>query len=137
MRLAEYLAWSINQPWGWGVNPGLDCCKFVGKWVIVRGFVDPMVLVWRNPYDSEMSALRRIASGGGLVRLWREGLDHVGAAPVDEWDQLQAGDVGVIRRATSCGTDEAAGIWTGERWVTLGLRGLDFGPAEALAVWRV
>jgi hypothetical protein len=32
--------------------------------------------------------------------------------------------------------DEAAAIWTGERWVTLGLRGLDFGPAEALAVWR-
>jgi hypothetical protein len=87
-------------------------------------------------YDSERSALLQIKRGGGLAALWARGMAAIGATLVDDWDSLQSGDVGVIRRATACGTNEAAAIWTGERWVTLGLRGLDFGPAEALAVWH-
>ena len=43
MTLGEYLKWALVQPWGWGVNPGLDCCKFAGKWAICCGYVDPMV----------------------------------------------------------------------------------------------
>lgn len=134
MRLGEYLSWASDQPWGWGTNPGLDCCKFAGKWAIARGLIDPMVLVWRNPYDSERSALRRIAEAGGLVPLWTAGMAHVGA------DQIHApipGAIGIIQRETVCGLNEASGIWTGQRWVTLGLRGFDFGPAEPLAMWRV
>lgn len=132
MRLAEYLA--LPRPaWDWVT---IDCCRWVDGWCRAHGLESPMEAIGIR-YDSERSALLQIARGGGLSALWAKGMAAVGAAPVDEWDQLQAGDVGVIRRATSCGTDEAAGIWTGERWVTLGLRGLDFGPAEALAVWRV
>jgi hypothetical protein len=86
-------------------------------------------------YDSERSALRRIAEGGGLAALWSRGMTEIGAEACG-LDDVRAGDVGVIARATQCGTNEAAAIWTGTRWATLGLRGLDFGPADALAVWR-
>lgn len=86
-------------------------------------------------YDSERSALRRIVEGGGLTALWTRGMAAIGAEAV-ALDDAGAGAVGVIVRATHCGTNEAAAIWTGTSWVTLGLRGLDFGPAEALAVWR-
>lgn len=134
MRLGQYLSWATEQPWGWGTKLGLDCCKFAGKWAIARGLIDPMVLVWRDPYDSQRSALRRVAGAGGLVPLWSAGMTHVGAPPIVA---PEPGAIGVIRRATACGMDEAAGIWTGQRWVTLGLRGLDFGPAEPLAMWRV
>lgn len=86
-------------------------------------------------YDSERSALRRIAEGGGLTLLWSKGMAAIGVAscPMSE---VQPGAVGVITRATACGTNEAAAIWTGTRWVTLGLTGLDFGPADPLAVWH-
>lgn len=85
-------------------------------------------------YDSERSALRRITEAGGLVPLWSAGMSLLF---IPEADEPHAGDVGVIRRATVCGTDEAAAIYTGERWASLGLRGLDVGSAHALRVWRV
>lgn len=131
MRLAEYLR-EPRAPWDWIRT---DCCRWVDGWVVAYGRASPMAAIGMQ-YDSERSALRRIAEGGGLVGLWSQGMAAIGASVVAEDDDLQPGDVGVIRRATVCGTNEAAAIWTGDRWVTLGLRGLDFGPAEALAVWR-
>ena len=78
--------------------------------------------------------MRRIAEGGGLVRLWSDAMRQIGVGVAD---CPLPGNVGIVQRATACGMDEAAGIWTGQRWVTLGLRGLDFGPAEPLAMWHV
>lgn len=133
--LGEYLKWALRQPWGWGTTPGLDCCKLAGKWAIVRGHLDPMILMWsvERPYDSELSALLAIKRGGGLVRLWSEGMAHVG---IPEADDAREGDIGVIARRTQCGTDEAVAICTGNKWVTLGVGGLDFAPADVLASWR-
>lgn len=85
-------------------------------------------------YSTEAGAIRRIVEAGGLAPLWDDGFARVGVSCADE---PQAGDVGVIRRLTICALDEAAAIYTGERWVSLGLRGLDFAPAEAIQVWRV
>lgn len=85
-------------------------------------------------YDSERSAMRRIAEGGGLAALWRDGMARVGIMPTDV---LTIGAVGVIERATLCQQEQAAAIWTGERWVTLGLRGLDYAPAGHLKAWSV
>jgi hypothetical protein len=132
MRVGEYLG--LDRPaWDWVT---LDCCRWIDGWVVARGHASPMAAIGVE-YDSERSALRRIAEGGGLAALWTAGMTAIGIEPAPETDDLLTGDVGVIQRATSCGTDEAAAIWTGERWVTLGLRGLDFGPAEPLAVWHV
>lgn len=87
-------------------------------------------------YASERAALRRIAEGGGLVALWLKGMSAVNVGTCAP-DAIRSGAVGVIERPTPCGTDQATGIWTGERWVTLGLRGLDFGPANPLATWNL
>ena len=133
MNLREYIWWASGQPWGWGTTPGLDCCKFVAKWVIVKGHVDPMVLVWRNPYRDEFSAMRRISKGGGLAQLWTDGMEHVGVPTVET---PQPGDVGVLLAPTDCGGDEAMGIYTGERWMTLGERGINAIAALPVKVWR-
>lgn len=133
MKLGEYLQWAIRQPWAWGLDSaGLDCCTFANTWCQAQAWGSPMAAIGIQ-YDSELSALRRIREGGGLLALWSQGMAAIDARAVGD---MRAGDIGVIRRPTPCGTDEAAAIWTGERWVSLGLRGLDFGPAEALAVWR-
>jgi len=134
MELPGYLRWALKQPWGWGTEPGLDCCKFAGKWAIVCGYVDPMVLVWRRPYNSERSAMRRIATGGGLVKLWSDGMAHVGLG--EAIGETEAGDIAIIERATVCGGNQALGIHTGERWATLALSGLEFGPATVVKAWR-
>ena len=131
MKLSAYLA-EPRPAWDW---QRLDCCRWVDGWCLANGWGSPMAAI-NVRYDSERSALLTIKRGGGLVELWSKGMAAVSVSAVSEWDTLAAGDIGVIRRPTACGLDEAAAIWTGERWVTLGLRGLDFGPAEALAVWR-
>ena len=85
-------------------------------------------------YDSELSALRRIRQGGGLVALWTAGM---ALSLIPETDDLQLGDAGIIRSSTACGSDEVTAIYTGERWASLGVRGLDFGPAVPLRAWRL
>lgn len=134
MLMPEYLQWAMKQPWGWGTEPGLDCCKFAAKWAIVCGYIDPMVLVWRRPYNSETSALRRIREGRGLVTLWSAGMGHVGI--VETTGDPEAGDIAVIERPTICGANQALGIFTGQRWVTLALSGIESGPAEVVKAWR-
>lgn len=135
MKLGAYLEWAMKQPWGWGSEPGLDCCKFVALWVLARGHPDPMGFL-HGTYRDPLSALRRIEEGGGLVEQWTRGMRFCSEIEPLEGEPV-AGDVAVIRRATTCGTDEAAAIYTGARWASLGLRGLDFGPAEPIRVWRV
>lgn len=134
MLLGPYLQWAMRQPWGWGTEPGLDCCKFAGRWVMQSGYRDPMILVWRAPYNSERSALRRIAEGGGLIALWSDGMAYAGVAVAD--GNPEAGDVAVINRATVCGGNQALGIFTGERWATLGIAGMEFAPASVVKAWR-
>lgn len=129
MTLAAYMAEIEARPWSWGSH---DCCTFVAGWVMARGNPDPMEFI-RDRYDSERSALRRIREGGGLERLWLRGMIEAG---VPEADEPRAGDVGVIRAATVDGVNEACGVYTGDRWLTLGLRGIECGPAEPIMVWR-
>lgn len=132
MTLPEYMTWALAQPWGWGTEPGLDCCKLVARWAVACGHNDPMVTV--SPYASELSALRRIREGGGLVSLWSTGMAYVGVPAAS--GVPQAGDVAVIERTTVCGGDQALGIFTGQRWATLAIAGLEFGPAVVIKTWR-
>jgi hypothetical protein len=127
--LGDYIAAALSRPWVWGQ---VDCCTFVAGWVIHRGHGDPMAFI-RGAYDSEMGALRQIAAGGGLVPLWTRGMIEAG---VPEADDARVGDVGIIARPTQCSTDQAAAIFAGERWISLGVRGIQSGPADVLALWR-
>lgn len=129
MKLAGFLA-QPRPAWDWVQH---DCCRWVDRWVQARGHGSPIAALGLV-YDSERSAMRRIAEGGGLAALWQNGMARLGIMPTDV---LTVGAVGVIQRATLCGQDEAAAIWTGERWVTLGLRGLDYAPAGHLKTWSV
>lgn len=129
MKLAGFLA-QPRPAWDWVQH---DCCRWVDRWVQMRGHGSPIAALGLV-YDSERSALRRIAEGGGLAALWQDGMARLGIMPTDV---LTVGAVGVIQRATLCGQDEAAAIWTGERWITLGLRGLDYAPAGRLKAWSV
>jgi hypothetical protein len=85
-------------------------------------------------YDSELSALRRISEGGGLVVLWTGAMALLGVPEVDE---PCIGAVGIIACEDDAGPGEVAAIYTGERWVALAKRGLDFSPAVALRMWVV
>jgi hypothetical protein len=129
VRLGEYIARPLPG-WDWRT---LDCCRWVDRWVVLNGHPSPIEMLDLR-YDSERSALRAIRRGGGLVKLWTRGMELAGVSVAE---MPIAGDVGVVESQTVCGTNEAAGIYTGSRWVTLGLRGLDAFPAVALRAWRV
>lgn len=128
MRLGEYLA-APRPPWDW---VSLDCCRWIDGWVVARGR-DSAIRALDLRYNTERSALRTIVRGGGLVALWTAGMARIGVLEVDI---PAAGDVAVIERSTVCGLDQAMAIFTGERWASLGLRGIEVGPADALRVWR-
>jgi len=128
MRLRGFMALSLPE-WDWQAH---DCCRWVDRWVQARGHASPIAALGLV-YDSERSALRRITEGGGLLPLWTAGMSLVGVPSVDV---AKAGDVAVIHRPTVDGLDQAMAICTGKRWVSLGLRGLIYGPAKPLRVWR-
>lgn len=128
--LGVYLWEAARKPWKWGEH---DCCAFVAAWVRLNGHADPMAFI-RGSYDSERSALRRIAEGGGLVPLWARGMADAG---LKECADLRAGDAGIIPTIESDGTREVAAIFTGERWAALAHRGLVCEPATPLRAWRV
>ncbi len=129
MKLADFLA-APRPRWDWQTH---DCCRWVDRWVQARGHRSPIEALGLV-YDSERSAMRRIAEGGGLAQLWRDGMALVGCMEVD---QPQTGDVGIIACATDGPYDEMAAIFTGQRWASLTLNGLSFAPENVIALWRV
>lgn len=129
MSLAEYLAETMRDPWNWGT---VDCCTFGADWLVARGAGDPMAFI-RGGYDSQLSAMRRIAEGGGLVALWTRGMSDLGRRPTRA---LRIGNVAVIAAPTEGeGPDEACAIYGGSRWLSRSQRGLEAGPAQVLRMW--
>lgn len=106
----------------------IPCGFFSADWVVAQGGPDPLAFMRR---DSETKAAARFARYGTL-ELARLGAIDAGLAEVDK---PRTGDVGVIERASDCGGVVCA-IYSDGKWVSLGQRGLDAGPAVALAVWR-
>lgn len=129
MTLGEYLLFAAKRPWGWGTH---DCCTFASQWAIIRGNPDPMAYL-RGRYSTAGEAVRVLVKHGGLLAVTTRGMIEAG---VPEADFPRAGDIGVVQRPTEEGLNQACGIYTGERWATLGLRGMDCGPAEILGLWR-
>lgn len=109
-----------------------DCCRWLDRYLVARGrqsAIKALGLHW----TTEKGALRVIKRGGGLVPLWSRGMDAVG---VPEASEHKPGDVAVIGRSTLDRLNQATAIYTGSRWASLGLRGMEYGPAEPLKVWR-
>lgn len=129
MTVGEYVRAAGLKPWNWGEH---DCCTFMAGWVMERGNSDPMSFI-RGSYDSELSGLRRVREGGGLIPLWDRGMSEAG---VDEAEEFEAGDVGIIQAPTEEGLNECAAIYSGERWLFLTLQGIMATPAVPLKAWR-
>lgn len=124
--LAAYLR-RAAQPREWGIVP---CAIFAADWVVECGHPDPLAFM-RD--DDDQAALRRLVKAGGVAGLARQGM-----APLilPEPDEPRAGDVGVIERPTADSQQQACAIFGGERWVTLGMCGIEAGPGRVLAIWR-
>lgn len=129
MKVGDFLTAPLPE-WDWTAQ---DCCRWVDRWLQARDHASAIRALGLH-WTTEKGALRVIRRGGGLVPLWSAGMALIGVPEVDE---PQAGDIAVIKRATLDRLDQSMAIYTGSRWASLGLRGLEFGPADALKVWRV
>lgn len=105
-----------------------DCATLPCDWAVIQGFADPMAK-WRDGYDTEQGAEQLIASAGGLLAMFEEGYRDVELRS----GPPRRGDVAVI----SVLGFEAGSIFTGERWVVVGERGIAFTPLPDRAVLKV
>jgi hypothetical protein len=125
MHLGEYLRRAATSP-----APGaIPCGFFSADWAVACGAADPLAFM-RD--DSEVKTAARFARYGTL-ELARLGAVMAGLA---EPDEPRTGDVGVIIRPTDDGGHHACAIYSDGKWASLGVSGLEVGPAVALAVWR-
>lgn len=118
--LGEYLKDAARRRWDWGAH---DCSTWPARWAGVA--VDP--------FASEQEALDRIEAAGGLVALWRSTI----GTQLQEANEPQDGDIGVIRLNAVRGHPEIGAIHTGGRWAFLTPLGLAVVHADPLACWRV
>lgn len=128
--LGDYLQRAVRTPWIYGQ---WDCTGFMAGWAMECGHPDPMASL-RGRYSTQRGALRLIRRGGGLRALVAHGMASAGIPQVE--GEPEPGDIGVITVPTDDRTNRAGAIWTGERWASLGVRGLVCQPADHVAVWR-
>lgn len=103
------------------------------QWAIDNGLPDPMAQ-WRGAYHTEEGALALIEGAGGLVQLFRCGMQSANIP--ERRGDLEIGDIGVLL----VGDQEAGAIFTGKRWAFVANRGLAVASVEIEAVsaaWSV
>jgi len=126
MNLGDYIRAAAERPTT-GIVP---CALFAADWVVLCGHDDPFAFM-RG--DNEREAMRKLVAARGVLGLAERGMEGLALPRVDE---PQLGDVGVIEAPTDDGVHQACAIYGDGRWVTLGLRGIEAGPAQPLAIWR-
>lgn len=129
MRLGDYLLSLSDRRREPGVH---DCATVPANWAVLLGLPDP-IAAWRG-YESEDEAQAIIREAGGLDAVFDAGFASSGVLR-REGDPIE-GDIGIIRIAGQ----DAASIFTGQRWVFVGNRGIGFAtiaPAHIIAVWAV
>jgi hypothetical protein len=117
MTLADYITEHLSKPFQWGVN---DCVGFAVGWLEIATGKD--YLSKYRPWDSALSAARKVADLGGLDVLFDAELTQINP------HLAQDGDLAIIR-----GT---AFIYSGAHVVSVGESGLAFLPrTEAKYAW--
>lgn len=129
MTLGEYLK-APRPCWDW-INH--DCSRWLDRWLVLNGHRSAMAATGVC-YSGELSALRAIRRGGGLLALWSRGMAAIGLQVIAT---PQIGDAAILSLPTDDRTNETCSIWTGHRWVSLHRSGLVFGAGEPLRMWRV
>jgi hypothetical protein len=127
--LATFLREQAALPFDWA---SAHCLLLPADWMVRLGLPDPAG-EWRG-LSGEAEALCLVEQYGGPVDL--AAVAMAGHPRVDVTNGVRRGDVGVVAVVGPDGPAEVGAICTGQRWAARGLRGLSFGPAEALAVWR-
>jgi hypothetical protein len=118
MGVGDYIKAAMQRPFEWGVH---DCGTFCGQWLGVE----------IPAYVNAEQAADLIQSHGGLANLY-------GAAIGDAAQLINepiAGAVGIIK----VGDIEVGGIYSGERWVVFGERGMrafPHSPAHIESMWH-
>jgi len=129
MNLGDFLK-SPRPKWDWQTH---DCSRWLDRWLVLNGRASAMEAIGIS-YDSERSAVRVIVRGGGLLHLWRRGMEAIGLQVVDD---PQMGDAAILDTPTDDGHNRTTGIWTGQRWASVHRHGLTCAPGAPLAIWRV
>lgn len=134
MMLGDFLkaAAADRGPW--------NCSTLPADWCVALGHSD-FAAQWRGTVE-EADCEDAAIEGGGLVRLWDQGIGS--ALPIAAEAQpggslhaggLKPGDIAVV----ALGETEAGAIWTGQRLALRAARGLHFVEPEALRIvkaWR-
>lgn len=127
--LSVFLREQAARPFDWA---SAHCLLLPADWMVRLGLPDPAA-GWRG-LSGEAEALGLVQQYGGVVDL--AAVAMAGHPRVDVTNGVRRGDVGVVAAMGPDGPAEVGAVCTGTRWAARGLRGLSFGPAEALAVWR-
>jgi hypothetical protein len=117
MELGEYIKAAMQKPFEWGVH---DCGSFCGEWM---GITIPA-------YKTGDQADDLIKKHGGLAELY----DFAIGEAAQLIDEPIAGSVGVIK----VGGIEVGGIYSGERWIIFGdkgMRAIPHSPLHVEAMW--
>lgn len=132
--LAAFLRARCREPLIWGVS---DCLLTPADWCRARGLPDPAA-AWRGTYDDEDGAEAVLAAHGGMVPLMNAALGSIGVRTLSHGvRRAQAGDIAAVTVLGPRGPAIVGAIRTERRWAVRAERGLWFGRAEPLAVWRL
>jgi hypothetical protein len=129
MDLGEFLR-APRPRWDYVAH---DCSRWLDRWLVLRGHPSAMQSIGID-YDCERSARRVIVRGGGLLHLWKRGMEAIGVEPTDA---PVIGDAAILDCATDDGMNRTTGIWTGERWASVHRHGLSCAPGNPLMIWRL
>lgn len=130
MHLQDYLDQAAQTPFAWGAH---DCATFPAGWVLSQLGADPLA-IWRDTYATAEEADGLIAEAGGLIALWTQAAEQVGASRTSA---PRAGDVGVVELPLVGGARQLGAIRVNRAWAMLLADGVIVQPARCLAAWRI
>lgn len=133
--LTAFLRAQAGRRLVWGES---DCLLTPADWLVRLGLPDPAA-PWRGRYRDEAGAEAILAELGGLEALMRAALEPLATHGVRRLgaEEPRPGDVAAVRVTGPRGPAAVGAIRSERRWAVRAARGMWFGRADALAVWRV
>lgn len=107
-----------------------DCCLFPADWVQRVTGIDGAA-PWRGRYHTRIGWLRILKRDGGIEGVLAKGAALAG---LTETTEPGRGDIGVARLPSGV---LMAGICLGDRWASVGARGLSAARAETVRAWSI
>lgn len=129
LGLTAFIDQAEGQVMVWGQS---DCALWLANWGIELTGIDGGA-EWRGRYSTWLGCKRLLTREGGILNVVRQGAEAIGMQQVEE---LQEGDVGVLQVISPKGPDMAGGIYTGDGfWAVRAARGVVLAKLRPLASW--